>query len=75
MYANGDGVTQNYAEALRWLRAAAEQEDSSAPWGLGVMYRDGLGVPQDDGEALRWIRLAAEQGEAFAAEELKRLHL
>src|ERR1017187_3210827 len=30
MYANGEGVTQNYAEAARWYRKAADQGDAKA---------------------------------------------
>ncbi len=30
MYANGQGVPQDYAEAARWYRMAAEQGDASA---------------------------------------------
>jgi uncharacterized protein len=58
----GLGVAQNYAEAVRWYRAAAEQGLGQAQVNLGVMYRQGLGVAQDNAEALRWYRAAAEQG-------------
>ena len=37
MYANGEGVPQNGAEAVRWFRLAAEQGNSDAQNGLGVM--------------------------------------
>src|SRR6266852_123535 len=66
MYSHGDGVPQDYAEALRWRRKAAEKGYSDAENGLAYMYRHGQGVPQDYGEALRWYRKAAEQGDAKA---------
>jgi hypothetical protein len=66
MYADGRGVPQDDAEALRWWRLAAEQGGAEAQYNLGNMYADGRGVPQDDAEALRWWRLAAEQGGAEA---------
>ena len=66
MYANGDGVPENDAEAVRWYRLAAEQGDASAQYNLGYMYANGEGVPENDAEAVRWFRLAAEQGYASA---------
>ena len=66
MYANGEGVPQDAAEAVRWYRLAAEQGDADAQFNLGVMYANGEGVPKDNAEAVRWYRLAAEQGLASA---------
>jgi TPR repeat protein len=66
MYLNGQGVPQDYAEALKWLRLAANQGFAEAQDGLGRMYEHGQGVPKDDAEAAKWIRLAANQGDAGA---------
>jgi TPR repeat protein len=66
MYNNGNGVLQDYAEALKWFRLAAEQGYASAQYNLGDMYRKGNGVLQDYAEAVKWWRLAAEQGYASA---------
>ena len=38
MYDNGDGVPQDYKEAVKWYRLAAEQGDASAQYNLGLMY-------------------------------------
>jgi len=57
---------QNYAEALKWYREAAEQGNAKAQYNLGMMYHAGQGVPQDSAEAARWYRKAAEQGNASA---------
>jgi len=70
MYANGEGVPEDDAEAVRWYRLSAEQGDANAQNNLGIMYRDGDGVPEDDAEAVRWYRLAAEQGNAYAQHNL-----
>ena len=59
-YYAGHGVKQDYAEALKWLRLAAEQGYVEAQTFLGVMYANGQGVGQDYAEAARWYRLAAE---------------
>ena len=66
MHTNGEGVPQNYAEAVIWFRLAAEQGHAWAQTTLGVMYLNGRGVPQDDVEAVTWWRKAAEQGHAWA---------
>ena len=66
MYDLGKGVPQNYKEAAKWYRLAAEQGDAKAQYNLGVMYHKGQGVPQNYKEAAKWYRLAAEQGIAKA---------
>ena len=66
MYANGEGVPENDAEAVRWYRLAAEQGHATAQSNLGVMHAKGEGVLKDNAEAVRWYRLAAEQGVASA---------
>ena len=38
MYDNGRGVTQDYAEALKWYRLAAELGLADAQTWLGLMY-------------------------------------
>ena len=65
-YATGEGVPQDFAEAVRWYRLAAEQGYASAQNNLGLAYATGEGVPQDFAEAVRWFRRAAEQGLASA---------
>jgi TonB family protein len=60
MYDKGQGVTQDYAEAVRWYKLAAEQGDVRAQFNLGFMYDKGQGVTQDYAEAVRWYKLAAE---------------
>ena len=65
-YANGQGVQQDYTEALKWYRKAADHGDAAAQNNLGVMYFRGHGVTQDYVEALKWFRKAAEQGLADA---------
>ena len=62
MYFTGRGVPQNDAEAVAWLRQAAEQGHANAQFNLGVMYFNGRGVPQDFTEAIAWHRQAAEPG-------------
>ena len=69
-YANGQGVPQSEAEAVKWWRKAAEQGDAYAQFNLGGAYANGEGVPQDYAEAAWWIRRAAEQGNTEAQGDL-----
>ena len=70
MYENGEGVTQDYQEAVKWYRLSAAQGDATAQSNLGGMYRDGKGVLQDYREALKWFRMAAAQGDEIAQASL-----
>ena len=57
---------EDLAEAGKWYRRAAEQEDARAESALGSMYQDGKGVPRDDSESVKWYRRAACQGDWHA---------
>ena len=60
-YYRGHGVSQDYQEAAKRFRRAAERDDAVAEFYLGIMFAEGEGVPQDRAEAARWFRLAAGQ--------------
>ena len=47
MYAHGDGIAQDFAEAMRWYLKGAEDGDPKSMIALGLMYRNGEGVPVD----------------------------
>lgn len=52
------------AEAVRWLRAAAEVGDREVQMAFAQMLADGeAGIPVDLAEATRWRRSAAERGQ------------
>ena len=68
MYANGQGVPQDYAEAVKWYRLAAEQGDEKAQFNLGFQYANGQGVPQNHAEAYVWFNLAAASGDNNSSE-------
>lgn len=65
-YYNGQGVTQDYAEAVKWYRKAADQGYAYAQLVLGCCYANSQGVSLDHAEAVKWYRKAAEQGLAHA---------
>ena len=64
-YEIGQGVPQDYAEALKWYQKAAAQGNAYGEYDLGVLYDHGHGVPQDYAEALKWYQQAADQGNAL----------
>ena len=75
MYANGEGVPQDDAEAVQWLadngrraRARHRQSQSAVQWFLGghaeactLGAMNGQGVPQDDETAHVWLNVAASR--------------
>lgn len=65
-YYYGEGVAQDYAQAVYWWRQAAEQGDAMVQNKLGICYCNGQGVAQDYAQAVYWWRQAAEQGNAYA---------
>lgn len=69
-YYRGDGVIQDYAEALQWFMKAAEQELPEAQNRVGDIYRNGQGVEQDYAEAVKWYRKAADEGSSDAQNSL-----
>lgn len=62
MYSHGEGVPQDYTEALLWYRKAADQGDAKGQNGVGYMNAFSQGVPHDYTEALRWFKKSADQG-------------
>ena len=61
-----NGKPQDYAQAVKYYRLAADQGYVKAQCYLGVCYNLGQGVPRDDGMAVKYYRLAANQGYAMA---------
>ena len=70
---HNERVPQDYKEAFKWWRLAAEQGIAAAQYTLGVMYKAGEGVPQDNQRAIKWLRLAAQQGDVRAQDLLNSL--
>jgi len=61
------GVPQDYTEAAKWFRKAADQGNADAQYGLGLLYFKGLGVPQNYAIAHMWLNLGAAGGNEEAA--------
>ena len=69
-YARGEGVPQDYMEAVRFFRLSAEQGFAWGQYHLGFANDEGNGVPQELAEAAKWYRLAADQGNPQAQNDL-----
>jgi hypothetical protein len=69
------GVAQDYVEAVKWFRRAAEQNLAAAQSNLGICYERGDGVAKYELEALKWYLLAAAQGETKAKRNATLLEL
>jgi hypothetical protein len=61
-YEHGEGVEQNYAQALSLYCEAAALSQPDAYFNLGWMFLNGRGVPQNDAIAVLWFGRAARNG-------------
>jgi hypothetical protein len=55
------GLKQDFAEAYRWYRLAAETGDPWAQTSVALLYRFGKGVPQDLVQSYMWFQLALDR--------------
>ena len=67
MYYKGQGVLQDYKQAVKWYRLAADQGNAAAQFNLGVSYYKGQGVPKNYINAHMWINISASNGNENAA--------
>ena len=75
MYSEGNGVPQNYKEAVKWYTKAAEQGNAPPQAMLGVMYDNGYGVPKDLVHAYAWYKIAIANGFEEPKELIKEIEL
>ena len=54
MYAEGDGVDQNYKKAKEWWERAARQGIAEASGNLANLYENGDGVKRNRKKARKW---------------------
>lgn len=66
IYATGNGVQKDDAQAVRWYERSATGGYAQAQYNLGVLYERGQGVPRNDARAAAWYEKAAAQGLAAA---------
>lgn len=61
-YEQGDGIQQDFKQAVYWYRKAADQGFDRAKYNLGVCYYNGYGVAKDYDEAAKLFLDAATHG-------------
>jgi len=61
-FATGQGVEQNYAEALKWFSKAAESSHPEAIAWIADFFRNGYGVEPDQETAEKWYEIGAKLG-------------
>ena len=74
LYYAGEGVPQDYEQAVFWYGKAAVQGNRDAQYNLAVAYAFGEGVAPDLAEAALWYRRAAQQGHTLAQYSLGLSH-
>jgi hypothetical protein len=74
-YARGEGVPQNYRDAMAWFAKAAANDNDNAQWKLGLGFIKGIGVPHDERKAAVWFKRAANHGDIRALSVLSDLYL
>jgi TPR repeat protein len=62
MYRRGYGTSRDMTMATQWYRCAAEQNEPSGMFSLGVHLRDGIGVSANQDAATQWFEKAARSG-------------
>ena len=58
----GQGVSSDCKEAIKWFRISADKGNVEAMGILGVCYFEGQGVSRNCDEAVKWYKIAAEKG-------------
>lgn len=73
-YINGIYVEEDYAEALNWMKQAAEQGDVTAMYYCGALLDEGgTNLPANPKEAVKWYAKAAANGSEPAQVALSRM--
>ena len=73
-YDNGEGVAQDYAQAIYWYEQSAMQNYAGADCNLGWLYENGNGVSQDFYKAFAWYERSARHGSVWGQVNLADLY-
>ena len=73
-YRLGEGVIQNYQEAIYWYRKGSENYSTGSDWKLGMMYEIGVGLPQDFAEAVKLYTKSSDRYSTSAQYLLGRMY-
>jgi len=62
LYFSGNGTIQDFEEAVKWFKLAAEKDHALAQYQFGLAYKAGYGVDIDLEKSYMWLNLAAASG-------------
>jgi hypothetical protein len=66
LYYSGQGLPQDYRQAMTWYRKSADRRNTSSMCCIGALYASGKGVAQDYQQAMTWWLKAADAGDTYA---------
>lgn len=72
-FEDGDGVPQDFLQAVKMYHYAAEQGNVYGQYNLGLAYEHGQGVEKNLAEAEKWYQLAANKEYEKAKDRLNKL--
>lgn len=58
----GEGMAADTAQAVKWIKLAADQNLSAAAYNYGILLMNGWGVDWNPFEAFRYFKIAASKG-------------
>lgn len=73
-YNDGEGVKQNFFEALKFYKRACDLNNSMACNNLGILYSNGQGVKQNHSTAKQYYGKACDLGEQVGCDNYKILN-
>jgi TPR repeat protein len=73
MYIAGQPFKQDFKEALKWYRKAADQDYPTAQFNLATMYSKGQGASADPVQAHMWADLASQSAKGSELAEAIKL--
>lgn len=74
-YYSGEGVPQDYAEAIKWFKKAGEQGNKAALIMLSRCYENGCGVEKDIAKATSWGYKARDVVQKEAQSQQERIQM
>lgn len=74
MYNDGLGLRQNYVEAAKWMRKAADQGMAEAQIEMGKAYLEGKGVRQNYTISKEYFGKACDSGDNRGCQEYAKLN-
>lgn len=74
IYAQGEGVRQDYSKSAQWFEKSANQGNAGAQLILGSMYYDGKGVRQDYAVAKEWFGKSCDNGDQDGCDSYRKLN-